>query len=87
LPVDGPHAYRLLGYLAGLDDGIVPFGDVLEVGEERKHFLDRPPDRHGVLEGGHKPLLPEHAYNLAAKPGSLFLLDPADPRTKQRYGL
>jgi hypothetical protein len=45
---------------------MVPLGDVLEVGEERKHVLDRSPDHHGVLEGGHKPLLLEDAESLSA---------------------
>jgi hypothetical protein len=49
----------------GLDDGVVPGGDVLEVGEEPKHLLDRSPDHHGVLEGGHTPLLSD-AESLAA---------------------
>jgi hypothetical protein len=66
LLVAGPHADGPLGDLVGLDDGVVPPGDVLEVGEERKHVLDRPPDRHGVLEGGHQPLLLEDAESLSA---------------------
>jgi hypothetical protein len=46
-----------LGGLVGLDDDVVPLGDVLEVGEAPKHLLDRPPDHHRVLQGGHRPLL------------------------------
>jgi len=34
LVVGGPHADRPLGDLVGLDDGVVPLGDVLKVGEE-----------------------------------------------------
>jgi hypothetical protein len=37
-----------------LADGVVPPGDVLEVGEEPKYVLDGSPDHDGVLEGGHK---------------------------------
>jgi hypothetical protein len=38
LLVDSPHADRSLGDLAGLEDGVIPLGDVLEVGEESKHL-------------------------------------------------
>ena len=83
LLVGGPRAYRPLRDFAGLDDRVIPLGDVLKVGKERKHVLNGSRNQHRVLEGRHEPLLSDDAERL---PALSLRAEPSRPRTQDRYG-